>query len=47
MPGHGLARKQGLLHWHWAFECPPVIKLMVRCVLCLVVCVCVCLSKDW
>ncbi len=22
--------KQGLLHWHWAFECPPVIKLMVK-----------------
>ena len=25
-----LKSKQGLLHWHWAFECPPVIKLMVR-----------------
>ncbi len=25
-----LKGKQGLLHWHWAFECPPVIKLMVK-----------------
>jgi hypothetical protein len=25
-----LRSKQGLLHWHWAFECPSSVKLMVK-----------------
>ena len=25
-----LKSKQGLLHWHWAFECPPPVKILVK-----------------